>query len=82
MQIAQAVIPQRKLLLKLSRRAYEERVNRTLQGLQLAFVPFGGGSSDIRTRHPFAVSAHGLAQKIEFVISCQPRNISKWAFGI
>jgi hypothetical protein len=24
----------------------------------------------------------GLPQKIEFVISCQPRNISKLAFGI
>src|SRR5689334_1395031 len=45
-------------------------------------MPLGGGSSDIRIKNPFAVSAHGLPQKIEFVISCQPRNISKWASGM
>ena len=53
--------------------------NKTLQGLQLAFVPLGGGSLGLRTSHPFAVSAHRLPQEIEFVISCQPRNMSKWA---
>jgi hypothetical protein len=66
---------------KLSRRAAEERGYNFFSvdacaGLS-AVVPIG-----YRTRLPFAVSARErAAQKIEFVFSCQSRNLSKGASG-
>src|SRR5882724_3889811 len=44
-------------------------------GLQLAFVPLGGGSSSIENQTSICcLSPAGPTQKIEFVISCQSRN--------
>src|SRR6266853_3039973 len=51
-------------------------------GLQLAFVPLGGGSSSIENQTSICcLSPAGPAQKIEFVISCQSRNNSMGASG-
>jgi len=51
-------------------------------GLQLAFVPLGGGSSSIENQTSICcLSPEGPAQKIEFVISCQSRNNPMGASG-
>src|SRR5882724_6936482 len=51
-------------------------------GLQLAFVPLGGGSSAIENQTSICcLSPAGPAQKIELVISCQSRNNSMEASG-
>jgi hypothetical protein len=45
-------------------------VRKILQGLQLAFVPLGGGSSSIENQTSICcLGPEGLAQKIELVIS-------------
>src|SRR6266704_2033581 len=51
-------------------------------GLQLAFVPLGGGSCSIQNQTSICcLSPEGPAQKIEFVISCQSRNNPRGASG-
>src|ERR1700741_3635762 len=52
-------------------------------GLQLAFVPLGGGSSSIENQTSICClrPASGLEQKMEFVIPCQSRNNSMGASG-
>jgi len=57
-------------------------VREILQGLQLAFVPLGGGSSSIENQTSICcLGPEGLAQKIELVISCQSRNNPMGASG-
>ncbi len=57
-------------------------MNEILPGLQLAFVPLGGGSSSIENQTSICcLSPEGPAQKIELVLSCQPRNNSMGASG-
>jgi hypothetical protein len=57
-------------------------VRKILQGLQLAFVPLGDGSSSNENQTSICcLSPEGLSQKIEFVISCQSRNNPMGASG-
>ncbi len=57
-------------------------MRKILQGLQLAFVPLGGGSySNENQTSIYCLGPEGLAQKIELVISCQSRNNSMGVSG-
>ena len=57
-------------------------MNEILPGLQLAFVPLGGGSCSIQNQTSICcLSPAGPPQKIELVLSCQSRNNSMGASG-